>query len=252
MCGTGGFQPFQESGLWRDAPHVAGDRFDDDGGHLTVVFTQQCFDGLEVVVGGKQGVFRRALGDPGRAGCAKRDGATSGLDEERVGVPVVAAGELHNLFPPRESSGQSNGTHACLGAGVDHSDLVDVRNHLTNELRNLRFQFCGGAKRRPLFRRALHGVNHRRVGVSQDLGPPGIDVVDVGVAVDVAQVRAQGALHVNGVAAHRLERPNRRVHAARDGGLGFGEEGRRTLVDHVKGVVVRSPRCHALDHVSRA
>ena len=192
------------------------------------------------------------MGDAGRAWRTERDRATPGLDEERVGVAVVAACELHNLLPSGESTGQPNRTHARLGAGVDHSDLVDVGNHLTNELRDLRFQFGGGAKRRPFLRRPFHGVDHRRVGVAQDLRAPGVDVVDVGVAVHVAQVRTAGTLHVDGVAAYGLERPNRGVHAAGDGGLGFGEKGRRTLVDHVKGVVVRSPRCHALDHVSRA
>ena len=40
VCGAGGFQAFQESGLRRDAPHVAGDRFHDDRGDLTVVFLE--------------------------------------------------------------------------------------------------------------------------------------------------------------------------------------------------------------------
>ena len=36
--GAGGFQPFQNPGCGRDAPHVAGNRFNDDGGDLAVVF----------------------------------------------------------------------------------------------------------------------------------------------------------------------------------------------------------------------
>ena len=54
----------------------------------------------------RAGCLLRALGDAGRTGCAKRDRPAPGLDEERVGVPVVAPAELHNLLPSGESTGQ--------------------------------------------------------------------------------------------------------------------------------------------------
>src|SRR5690606_1111386 len=66
-----------------------------------------------------------------------------------------------------------------------------------------------------------------------DHRPPGADVVDVAVAVDVEQVRPFRPLHEERLPAHRLERTHRRIDAAGQQRLRAGEQGPGTFGIHV-------------------
>ena len=56
--------------------------------------------------------------------------------------------------------------------------------------------------------------DHLRMGVPQDHRPPGADVIDVAIAVDVEQIGPFAAREENRLAADAAKRPRRAVHAA--------------------------------------
>ena len=89
-------------------------------------------------VPGKRGVHRLLVikrQDDGLAGelwrhtravrLAKRQRAGTGLDEQRIDVPVVATLELDDLAALGEAARQPDCRHRCLGAGIAHSHLFD-------------------------------------------------------------------------------------------------------------------------------
>ena len=63
---------------------------------------------------------------------------------------------------------------------------------------------------------ALDRRHHVRVGVAEDQRPPGADVVDVAVAVDVVEIGALAALDEQRLPAHRAEGAHGRIDAARE------------------------------------
>src|SRR5690606_8954948 len=86
-------------------------------------------------------------------------------------------------------------------------------------------------------------------GVAEDERPPGVDEVDVGVAVDVAHAGAAGFGDVDRVASDAAEGADRRVHTAGDdaggalgvGGRGGGVERLRLPVSHSASLSYRRP-----------
>src|SRR5690242_4505927 len=60
--------------------------------------------------------------------------------------------------------------------------------------------------------------------ISQDERPPGTDVIDVFVSIDVVEVRAFAARHERGGAAYAAKGANRGIHTARRRILRAGEE----------------------------
>ena len=89
-------QPLEKPGLGEHDTHVAGHRLHDDGGDSSCS-SKSRRDGVEVVEGRRERVLDGAGCDAGRIGQPERGDAGAGLDEQQVGVPVVAAGELHDL-----------------------------------------------------------------------------------------------------------------------------------------------------------
>src|SRR5687768_15160684 len=65
--------------------------------------------------------------------------------------------------------------------------------------------------------------DYRRIGVAEDERPPGEDVVDVLVAIEIEQARARPALDEERVAADGAESPDRTVHPTGNDPLRGGE-----------------------------
>ena len=92
-------QALEEAVHREDEAHVPGDRLDDDRRDLARVLGEEPLDRGEVVVGRDERVLDRARSDAGRVRQPERRDARSRLDEQQVGVTVVAARELHDLPP---------------------------------------------------------------------------------------------------------------------------------------------------------
>jgi hypothetical protein len=80
------------------------------------------------------------------------------------------------------------------------------------------------SEREPAADAVSDGCDDLRVGVTEDHGPPGADIIDVALAVGVEEVGSGRTLEEDGVSAHAAEGPHRGVHTAWDVTLGGGEE----------------------------
>src|SRR5690606_5053925 len=113
-------QAFEEARYRRYAVHVAGHRFDDDAGDFIADPAERFTHGSNVVIGQGQGVLGKGRRYARRAGYAEGQGAGAGLDQQAVGVTVVAALELDDGVAAGVTPGQADGAHGRLGTGADH------------------------------------------------------------------------------------------------------------------------------------
>ena len=224
MLGGDASQGGVETGQRRDGAHVAGAGLGDDAGDLVAELSEDVLDRRDVVVGHDDRVGCGGAGDTGRRGQPQGRDAGAGVGQQRIAVPVVAAGELDDLGAARVAAGQPDRAHGGLGAGVhqpDPLDRCDAADDLGGEfgLRGRR-----SAEGQAVGRDALDGVDDGGVRVPEDHRPPRTHQVDVFVAVGVGQPVAAGRRDEPRGAADRVERPDRRVHPAGDDGARVGEQ----------------------------
>ena len=200
----------------RNAVHVAGHRLDDDRGDLAALRREAGGDGVEVVVGqGDRQVGDRAR-HAGRIGHAEGQGPAARLDQEAVGVAVVAALELDDAVAAGRRARHAHRAHRRLGAGVDHADHVEGRHDRAQPLGHLDLGRARRAETQTAGGGSLHGGDDLRMRVAGDGRAPGADVVDVGTALDVVQAGALGALEEYRVAADAVEGAHGGIDAAGD------------------------------------
>ncbi len=133
---------------------------------------------LGVVVGDDDGVRGDRGGDARRGRDAERGQTGTGPDEERVGVPVVAAREGEHAAAPGERAREPERRHRRLGSRADQPDHLhggdgvdDLRGELDLALRR-------GAEARTLGRRPADRLDRLGIGVPEDERPPGADPVE--------------------------------------------------------------------------
>ena len=120
---------------------------------------------LDIFIEG-DGVLGEAGRHPRGAGHAQGKRAGAGLDQQRVGVAVVAALELHDLVAVRVTAGEADGAHGGFGARVDHAHHVHVRHDLADAVGELRLELGRRAEGQPLLGLAHDGLAHLRRGGS--------------------------------------------------------------------------------------
>ena len=156
----------------------------------------------------------------GRLGHARRGGdalggeARAGLGEQAVDVAVVGAGELDSVSRPVAARASRI---ALIDASVPEEVMRSISTDGTRWATSSASSTSAGgrrAERRAVLGRRGDRGEHRREGVAVDQRAPRADVVDVGVAVDVGQLRALGALDEHRIAPDRAHRAHRRVDAA--------------------------------------
>src|SRR3977135_4454137 len=155
-------------------------------------------------------------GTAGAVRPAVSERSASGLDEQRIDVPVIAALELDDFVAAGESARESQAGHRRFGPAVDHSHFLDRRNPAANQLGHLDFQRVGNAEADPARGRGADGVDHDRRGVAENGRAPGADVVEVLFAVDVPDSRTLSALDEEWVAAQAAKSADGRIDAAGD------------------------------------
>ncbi len=164
------------------------------------------------------------LRHPGRAGQTEGRHAAAARGEQRVGRPVVVAGELHDAVAPGDAARQADGGHRRLRAGVHQPHPLARRNPLADGLRQLHLPRRRRAVRGPVARRPADRLDDLRMGVSEDHRAVALDEIEVLAALDVVDVGALGAGDDVRRAADRLEGPDRGVDAPRDGLTGASEQ----------------------------
>ena len=139
-------QDLQESRAWRNAVHVAGDRFDDDAGDLAALLREQLVGRVQIVVGQGQGQVGERLWHAGRSRHAESQCAGTCLDQERVAVAVVTTLEFHHLVALGKTARDADRGHGCLGAGIDHAQHLHGWHQARDGFghRHFRRTRCGG------------------------------------------------------------------------------------------------------------
>ena len=178
-----------------------------------------------VVVGERQRLRGQLFRHAGRGRHAERERARAGLDQQRVGVAVIAALELDDLVAAGEAARQADRAHGRFGARADHAHQLDRRHQLADPARELGLDLRRRAERQAERGALLHGAHHRLVRVAEDHRAPRADVVDVAAAVVAEHVRAAGALDEHRLAADGAERAHRGIHAAGNVAAGIAEQG---------------------------
>ena len=218
-------QELQVAVCRQDQAHIAGNGFDDDGGNVVAAAVHEFPEGVGIVIGDGQRVFGRAGCDARAVRLTEGSGAGTGLDQQAVAVAVIAADEFHDFIAARIAPGDADGAHRRFRTGVDHAQFFDGRIDFFDQLGQLRFN----QRRRTIARAAggrfLQGLDDAGMGVADDHGAPGTDVVDVLVAVDVADGTAFGPGNERRRAADAVIRADRAVDAARHEGLRFFKSG---------------------------
>ena len=138
-------------------------------------------------------------------------------------MAVVVAGELHDHVAAGEAAGQADGAHRRLRARTHHPYLLDRRNRRNDQVGEPALGLCRCAVARACGQRPLDRLHHPRMPVAEDHRPPGADVVEVDVAVDVGEVLAEGRREKDRLAPHPSERAGGRVDATGDQPAGPGE-----------------------------
>ena len=151
---------------------------------------------------------------PGELGTRQRGGRAAGGHQQAVDVAVIVAGKFDDHVPAGESAGQADGAHRGFGAGADQPHFFDRRHRLDDQFGQFAFGLGRRAEARSPGRGRLHRLDHLRMGMAQDHRPPGADVVDVAIAIDVEQIGPFAAGEEDRLAADSAKRPGRAIDAA--------------------------------------
>ncbi len=188
----------EEPGAGSDQAHVRGDGLDGHDGDGLVDLGHD-------VERGHDGVGDRRCRHAVASGQALVGDAGTTRGQERIGVTVVAAGELDDRVAPGGAARQSDRRHRRLGtrrSEPEHLQSGDTATELLGE-DDLGLGRCAIA--RSPGRGGGDCGRHCRVGVTEDARPIALHVVDVAIALDVPDIRAFGPLHEIRRAPHRAE-----------------------------------------------
>ena len=210
-------RPSRKPGRGGTRSHVRGDRLDDHARRLVVELG-------DCVVRRHDRVRHLRVGDTSATRQSESGDPTAPSHEQRVGVPVIVAGELHQLAPSGEAAGQSDRAHRRLGAAAHQAHLLDRTDSIDDRLGQLHFALRRRSVRRAVGGGRLHRVDHRGVGVTQRDRPVRLHQVDVAPTFDIPDVGTLGLGDEIGRAPDRTERAHRRVHTTGDDVTGAGEQ----------------------------
>ncbi len=199
-----------------DAPHVSHHRLEDNGRNLGPQPIEGGDKALGVVVLQDQRVLDRAGSHSRRIGNAERGGRTAGGDQQAIDVPMIVAGEFDDDVAARVAACQPNRTHRRFRPRVNQANLFDGRHKLDDQFGNLVFGPGGRAKTSASSHGGQNRVDDRRMSVPQNHRPPGTDVVEIPIAIDIDQPGPFAPFKHDRLATNRSERASRTIHTAWD------------------------------------
>ena len=195
-------------GLGADESGIAHVRLDDDRGNASRVLTKEVRDRPGIVERRRQREAGQCRGDPRTVGQTQRGDPGARLHEKAIGVPVIAALELHDELAARDRAGQPHAGHGRLGPAVHEAHHLETRHAPPHRFGELDFRLARRAVG-PAARHGLcHGGEHCGMRVAQDQRPPGADVVQVLAAVDIGDAGAVGVRDKKWRPADCPERPH--------------------------------------------
>ena len=194
-------QALQEAGLRHAQADVHQDRLENNRRDLPGIFLEAALDGAEVIEGCNRHVRDRRLGHAQSTWNRDRilDVAEVGLvrlhaDQGRVVQAVIAAFELEDLVAAGCCASEANGVHRGFGAAGAEADHLD-REALADFFRKLPFHVVRHAEHGAGGEPLLDGLHHRGMAVTRHQSAEAQVVIDVVVAVEIAEVRALPFFH---------------------------------------------------------
>jgi len=161
-------------------------------------------------------MLREGRGNSCAIRIAKSQRAGTGFDQERIGMSVVAAFEFNNLFSLRVPPRQTNGRHRRFSAGIAHANFLNTGHEGADEFGHRHLQGIRYSKTDPVVGGLLDSLDYFWMGVTEDGGAPGADVIQVFIAICVPNAGAFDLVHKKWLTADCPEGANRRVHTPRD------------------------------------
>ncbi len=203
-----------------NASHVADDRLHDHACNLMLVLLKSVLDRRQIVKRQRERELNEFFRNAGGSRNAERRNARSGLHQQCVGMTVIAAFELDDVFAFCISARQADCGHGRFRARADEANFLHVREGGQHQFCKISFRRSRCSEAGSVARCADDGVEDIRLGMAENKRSPGSDVVDVFVFVRVPDVRTFAAHDEWRVATHGSKRAHRRIHAARDHAFG--------------------------------
>ncbi len=214
--------------------HVADDGFDDHAGDIGGARGEHALQRGHVVVGQHEGVLGEIGRHAARGWVAESQRARAGLDEQAVGMAVVATLELDDRIAAGEAARQPDRAHRRLGARGDEPDHFHIRHELAEQFGHVDLDVGRCAEREPEFGFLLHRADHVGVRMAEDRRTPGADVIDVFAAIDIPDSATFCAGDEARRAADGAEGAYGRVHASGNGLLGAVEKRLIAVCGHLR------------------
>lgn len=191
-------QQFKVSGLGQDAARVEHGGLGEDRRNLVAASVHEFDETLRVIPGqhfqcaAEFGGHTRAHGNgSGMVGRACQVHVDMVGPVHGVLPPVVVAFESDDQAPAGGGARQPHGGADGLGSGVGEPHLFDAGYRRDHLFCRFDLQFVGQSETgSALCDRLLDRRRHHRMTVAEDHGAQAEQIVDVGVAVDVAKARA--------------------------------------------------------------
>ena len=225
-------QALQEAGLRHAEADIHQDRLENDRGDLAGIFLEATLDGGEIVEGGDEHVGDCGLRDAEAAGdrgwsvdVAVVRSMRLHADQSAVVQSVVGAFELDDLVASGGGAGQANRVHGHFGAAVAEAAHLD-REALADFFGEFPFHVVRHAEHGAGGKALLDGLHDRGMAVSGHERAEGQVVIDVFVAIEVAELAAAGLLYedwpgiVGAIVAGDTERNAFEIFLVGFGGLG--------------------------------
>ncbi|MNN28509.1 hypothetical protein D3C81_1420820 [compost metagenome] len=138
-------------------------------------------------------------------------------------MAVIRTFELHDFTATGIPSRQTNRAHRRFRPRIDHTDDINRRYALRDQLGHLRFQQRRRSKACPFGGRLLQRSNHLRMSMTHNQRAPGTHIIDKAVAVDVIDPGTAPMFDIHWRQANGFKRPHRAVDAAGQNLLRFFE-----------------------------
>ena len=204
----------QVTRFWQIQARIAGNRFDDNSGDLLLIRRKHSRDCFGVVKGQDDRVLRKSGGHTRAVRVAESQRSRAGLDQQRVGMTVIAAIEFDDLIALSETTCQTDRGHSRFRARVAHPHLFDAGNHGANQFGHGHLKRIGNAETDPVGGGCLHRLNNLSMCVTKDGRAPGSYIIHVFIAVDVPDPGALGLIDKERLTANGAKRPDRRIDPA--------------------------------------
>src|SRR6202008_1960031 len=98
---------------------------------------------------------------------------------------MIPATEFNDVIAIGDAARQTDGAHGGFGATGDEADFFEPRDGAIDERSELDFEFVGDAIAGAALSLIGDGPGDLWIGVAEEHGAPGADVVEVFVAIDI-------------------------------------------------------------------